>query len=440
MQAFYVCRVFPLIILNLEQAMAITFKYAATNEAPIFETTDGIKGSKTINKILLGTYVKILEEKGNFCKVQTAGPDGWIKKSDLSDNMGIKIFYLDVGQGDGVLMEVGGLKILIDAGPGVNMHSYLTKWQYTYLLAANEKIHIDYLFISHFDIDHYRGFIKILEDPRFTFGTIYHAGILKFAAAGNPYNTGLGNTVEKNGVEYLTKIFDNLLSVNESAAFNRDVTNFIEALMAVKLRNGITKTKRLAAGDVAIKKIIEGQTFKIEVLAPFVEKVNNKNAFVYWTDDGVTVNGHSLVLKVTFGIKTFLLGGDLNTKSENYLMQKYAPNNPFEVDVAKSCHHGSSDFTEKFMALINPFATVISSGDNESFSHPRADAIGCAGRYARGARPLVYSTELARSIDLRSKKILFGMINCRSNGSKIYMAQMKENNSSADVWDAYDVG
>jgi competence protein ComEC len=122
----------------------------------------------------------------------------------------------------------------------------------------------------------------------------------------------------------------------------------------------------------------------------------NKNAYVYWTDDAVTINGYSLVLKITFGTHTFLFGGDLNTKSETYLMQKHAPLNPFEVDVAKSCHYGSSDFTEVFMQLVNPFATVIFSGDNESFSHPRADAVGCAGRYTKGKkRPLVYSTELA---------------------------------------------
>ncbi len=420
--------------------MAAGFKYAAVNEAPVYESVVNNTGKKVINKILMGTYVKIVDTSGDFFKVQTAGPDGWMKKTDLDDNMGLKIFYLDVGQGDGVLMEVGGLKILIDAGPAVNMYSYLTKWQYSYLLNANEKVHIDYVFISHFDADHYKGVIKILEDKRFTFGTIYHAGILKFAATGNPYNTGLGNTVESNGVKYLTKIFDNFLTANEPAKFNRDVAAFMDALTTAGQQGRVTKTKRLGAGDTAVTKNIEGKVFKIEVLAPFTEKVNNKNAYVYWTDDGVTINGHSLVLKVSFGTRTFLFGGDLNTKSETYLMQKYAPQNPFEVDVAKSCHHGSSDFTEKFMQLVNPYATVISSGDNESFSHPRADAIGCAGRYAKGPRPLVYSTELARSVDLRSRKVLFGLINCRCNGSKIFMAQMKEVSANADLWDSYEVG
>lgn len=274
-----------------------------------------------------------------------------------------------------------------------------------------------------------------MNDKRFTFGTIYHAGILKFAAKSNPYNTGLGDVVEHNGKEYLTKIFDSLLQASEPAAFNRDITNFMDAVKKAAAENRLGKTKRLAAGTTAISRTIESKKFRIDILGPFTEKIGGRHRFMYWHDEGKTINGHSLVLKITFGERTFLFGGDLNTSSELYLLQQYGSNNPFMVDVAKSCHHGSSDFTEAFMQQVNPFATVISSGDNESFSHPRADAVGCAGRYARGSRPLVYSTELARSVS--KSKILFGMINLRCNGKDIFMNQMKETNRPADMWDAY---
>lgn len=409
------------------------FKYASVNEATIYESVVSGKGKKSINKILMGTYVEITSKDGDWYKIKTAGPDGWMHSSNLSDEMGLKVFFLDVGQGDGVLLEIGDYKILIDAGPNNSMYNYLTKWQYTYLLNKGEKVHIDYLIISHFDIDHYKGVIKILSDKRFTFGTIAHPGILKFASKDNPYNTGLGNKASVNGKTYLTKIFDNLLKVNEPAAFNRDITSFMNALQKAEVK----KAKRYKQGETVLKKKIEGKDFRIDVLAPFTEKVSNKNTFVYWKDDGQTINGHSLVLKLTFGSRTLLLGGDLNTYSQNYLMEKYTPLNPFEVDVAKSCHHGSSDFSEKFMEMINPFASVISSGDNEGHAHPRADAIGCAGKYSKSIRPLVYSTELARSTDLKNQKILYGMINLRCNGSEIYMSQMKEVKNNADLWDSY---
>ena len=417
--------------------MAKPFKYAAKNESAVYESVSNNKGVKIINRLLMGTYVGISEESGDYFKVATAGPDGWMKKSDLTDNMGLKVFYLDVGQGDGVLIEIGNLRILMDGGPGNHMHGYLTKWQYSYLLQYKKPVHIDYVFISHFDADHYKGLIPVLENPLFTFGTIYHAGILKFAAKNNPYNTGLGDVVKVDKQKFLTDIFDDLLTLESEAAYNRDVNLFMKALLKARDENRLGKVKRLKSGDVPVSKTIEGNTFKIEVLAPFTEKLNNKEAFLYWSDDGKTINGHSLVLKATFGQRTMMFGGDLNAQSEEYIMSKYPDVHPLEVDGAKACHHGSSDFSEEFMGKVNPYATVISSGDNEGFSHPRADALGCAGKYARGARPLVYSTELARSVNSRSKKVLFGMINLRCNGSEIYIAQMKEVNKPSDIWDSY---
>ena len=46
----------------------------------------------------------------------------------------------------------------------------------------------------------------------------------------------------------------------------------------------------------------------------------------------------------------------------------------------------SADFSVDFMKKLNPVATVISSGDKESHAHPRAEAVGYAGRYSRGTR------------------------------------------------------
>lgn len=416
-----------------------SFKYAATNAAPLYESVANNNGKKIINKILMGTYVTLLEQRGDWYRVATAGPDGWIHSDNLTDNMGLKVFLLDVGQGDGVLIEIGNYRILMDAGPDSSMHNYLTKWQYKYLLDYHKKIHIDYVIISHFDTDHYKGIIKILQDPNFTFGTLIHPGILKFASKNNPYNTGLGNTIKESGRTILTHVFEDLININESQPFNRDISNFTEVLQQAYAQGRITGTKRYQQGLFILDTTIEGKPFKMEVLAPFMEDTTDSKGFIYWKDDGKTINGHSLVIKIHFGNRTLLLGGDLNTLSQEYLITRYGNNNPFEADVAKSCHHGASDFTEKFMQCVNPYATVISSGDNEGYSHPRADAIGCAGKYSRGKRPLVYSTELARSTDLRSNKILFGMINLRCNGDNIFMSQMKERKNDADLWDAYQV-
>ena len=178
----------------------------------------------------------------------------------------------------------------------------------------------------------------------------------------------------------------------------------------------------------------------IEILGPVPRNPTGRIDWPWFSNSSHTRKGHSLVLKFSYSEdgtwgRSFLLGGDLNTEAEEYLMSHYGNANPFLVDVAKSCHHGSADFTVDFMKRLRPFATVISSGDNESYAHPRAEAVGCAGRYSRGIRPTVFSTELARSIN-SAGDVLYGMINCRSDGEQIVLAQMKERRTGADIWDS----
>jgi len=136
-----------------------------------------------------------------------------------------------------------------------------------------------------------------------------------------------------------------------------------------------------------------------------------------------------------YGQKSFLFGGDLNIPSETYLLNKW-DKAKFKVDIAKACHHGASEFTIDFLKAVTPYATVFSSGDNENYAHPRADALGCAGRYTRGVRPLIFSTELARSYN-SSGDIHYGLINCRTDGAKIVMAKMFEKAKTGDMWDSY---
>jgi hypothetical protein len=85
------------------------------------------------------------------------------------------------------------------------------------------------------------------------------------------------------------------------------------------------------------------------------------------------------------------------TNEEERRLVVEAARKVFQVDVAKSCHHGSADFSDLFLEAVNPIATVISSGDEEPHAHPRSDTLGTIGRFSRGARPLIFSTELSRS-------------------------------------------
>ena len=71
------------------------------------------KNSKKTNHVLMGTYLQVTNEKSGWYEVVTksAGRGGWVKKSDVRDNPGLKVFYVDVGQGDGAIIELSLIHI-----------------------------------------------------------------------------------------------------------------------------------------------------------------------------------------------------------------------------------------------------------------------------------------------------------------------------------------
>jgi hypothetical protein len=159
-----------------------------------------------------------------------------------------------------------------------------------------------------------------------------------------------------------------------------------------------------------------GAAVSLQVLGPVPENVNNGRPALRWLSNlGKTKNGHSIVLRQTYGKVSFMLGGDLNIPAEDYLLAHYThekvpprsvedeerliekARRVFASDFAKSCHHGSADFSELFLKAVHAQATVISSGDDEPHAHPRADTLGTIGKHSRGRRSLIFSTELSRS-------------------------------------------
>ena len=418
--------------------------YATEPETPVYEKETG---TRKVNKILMGTWAGIVEDPGgDRVRVVTAGKNGWVERAHLRDRLGLKLFFVDVGQGDAVLGEVDGKRFLVDGGPNSNLFRYLTGYQFKYLITKNKPVHLDEVFVSHFDADHYVGLTKVINDDRYTFGAIYHNGIARFHSSPNKrpagYSTDLG--VVKDDV--LKTTFNHLQDARDlldEGGLQTSFRKFLEAVVAASDQGRLKTLKRLTARTPTVPGYSESQDLTIRVLGPVPRKASGRIDWPWLHSSSHTRNGHSLVLKFEYGEQdgqstSFLLGGDLNSDAEQYLMDHYGAQNPFQVDVAKSCHHGSGDFLTKFMKRLNPKATVISSGDNESYAHPRADAIGCAGRYSRGARPKVFSTELARSIS-SGGDILYGMINCRTDGDRIVMAQMKERRTSADIWDSYTI-
>ncbi len=424
--------------------------FAAKPETPIYSIPKR-DGRKKINTVLMGTWLGVNKTQGSWLKVITAGPDGWVHKSDTRSDRILKVFFIDVAQGDGALIETPENKrVLVDGGPDNNTYNYLTKWQYRYLLnQAKSKVHIDGVIISHFDADHYGGIIPILEDRRFTFGTIYHNGIARFRTntkkrkRPNRYNEDLGTTKGSRKNKVLLTQFNtlkDLLALEKPGedAFQGIFRRFAHACRDAKKEGRLGKMKFLKQGGSIPELADSANALNTEVLGPVTNTSSGKKVFKWFSDSSHTRNGHSVVFRLSHNHKSILLGGDLNSKAERHLLDHQGNAPLFNVDVAKSCHHGSSDFSIAFIKAVDASATIISSGDNESHAHPRADAIGAVAKYSSAKLPLIFSTELARSVNTDGD-ILYGLINLRSDGQKLVLAQMKEAGADKDLWDSYIV-
>lgn len=447
-----------------------TILYKAPKEKPI-----------SFTHVLLGTWMEVVEDRGDWLNVLTGIVSkktkkrigGWVRREDVRDNPCLKVFYVDVGQGDGAIIEYPGGTMLIDGGPTSKYYSFI-KGRFSHKLKEDGTVHIDVMVVSHPDSDHYHGFTPLLNDERFTFGTIYHNGIFRYHTknlpAGRSFDLGKISQKSIDGVKQwvLTETFDGIGDIAPKIAdgtFLNDKGNethfhkFWKAATNAKNQGRLGKAVRLTNRTKHLPGMdVEGDNKLLaEVLGPVPTKKSGSVDYVCFpsteefdpkrdpkdnpksADSSHTRNGHSIVLKLTFGKHTFLFGGDLNIPAQFHLEGYYAQKNPFEVDVAKACHHGSSDFSIGFLKKVKPRVNVISSGDNKSFDHPVADAIGALAHHTRGQNPLLFSTELARAVSSKGKTH-YGLINARSNGTVLAMAQMKEQRrGKKDIWDSFTV-
>lgn len=436
--------------------------------------------AKALNHVLLGTWLGVKDESGDFLEVTTrkAGRGGWVHKSDVRDDPVLKLFYVDVGQGDGAIIEHPEGIMVIDGGPNKNLYRFMLH-RYSPIFAEGKKVHIGALVMSHPDADHFAGLTHILKDDRFTIGTVFHNGIKRYNSKHPDVDFDLGTlrdrTVDGKTVETLTETMSTLTHAKALLKENDDSVasqisslpsgkkpkklvmttyyNFWAAAIAAHDDGRLSSARRITSRDGMLPGFTAASPskLKVEVVGPVPTKTSGAVEYVgfgepheraststsHSVSSSHTRNGHSLVLRLVFGDHSFLFGGDLNIPAEAHLMKHYGGKNPFHSDVAKACHHGSSDFSVKFLKMVKPHVNVFSSGDNKSFDHPVADALGAAGQHASGDFPLLFSTELARATSKNG--IHFGLINARSNGKVLTMAQMKEQHKKADVWDSFTV-
>lgn len=400
-------------------------RYAAGPATTVYKDDNGTRSRKKLVQLLWGDLIDLREEPpGDFARVGVRIDEGskihpgWVRKSDLRTEPVLEVTFVDIGQGDGCLMilpdrdkhDSQRRAMVIDAGEDTNMMRYV-RYRFMYPSARRPKeIHAG--IISHPDQDHYMGFASLFEQDGLSFKTLYHNGL-----------------VERKGEDVLgprsggsPKLFTHLVKTKTmlKTLLDKDAAIGGRKTYPDMLRKGLDAGKfkdfrMLSRNDGHLPGFGPDQEVSIEVLGPVIETDDaGKTGLRDFGNTGFTKNGHSVVLRLTYGKVRMLLGGDLNIPAEKLLLgavmgkpvpekaselKKYvqAARVRLEVDIAKSCHHGSADFSSLFLGAVNPIVTVISSGDDEPHAHPRAETLGAIGVNSRGERPLIFSTELARS-------------------------------------------
>ncbi len=430
--------------------------YAYTSKAlvKVFKSRSGNKG---IANLFLGEWTKILDKNISATKriyVRYRGGKGYIEPANLTRDRHLEIFFIDVSQGDSILIQTPeDRRILIDGGESEDAHEFIRNKYH--LDKADNYIDLDAIIATHSDADHTKGLLGILKDPKIAVKRFYHNGL--FRRKDKSQDPGLHKDNRVYGLidrpsaadkATFTPLMKNLVTAIDKAEKNMPIVikKMKENNRRVDMPEEGFVCKRLDASIGFLPPYNDpSKLLSIEVLWPRAVSQDGLLSYPWYGDAGKTVNGNSVALCVRHGSQRILLSGDLNTASMDDILKSYPPDpdkpSILEARVYKAAHHGSQDFSVPFLQTMKPDAAVISSGDDRSdiHGHPRAVLMGTITRYSRCEKPAVFSTELAACFTRLSKKEqaqfksgkvqlyerhIQGIIHLRSNGNQLYLGSV----------------
>jgi competence protein ComEC len=254
----------------------------------------------------------------------------------------LRMTVLDVGQGDGVVLELPGRRtILIDGGGLFDDRFDIGEQVVVPFLLSRWIGRLDLVVLSHPHPDHLNGLQAVLR--HLTFGQVWDSG----QRAAIP--------------TYLW--FEEILR-------DRRIPHKI-------LQDGY-RTSEFAPVQIAV--------------------LHPSNPMLRGSKRGrfSDVNSNSLVLSVTYGKVTLLLPGDIEEEAERLLLEQGAD---LGAQVLKIPHHGGrTSSSEPFLASVRPKIAVVSAGYRNRFRHPHQETLD---RYRATAADL-YRTDRDGAVTVTS--------------------------------------
>lgn len=224
----------------------------------------------------------------------------------------LRIFFIDVGQGDSTLIITPDKKTVLIDGGGSDSFDVGEKVLLPYLL-DRRILKIDYVLISYFDTDHCGGILTIME-----------------------------------------KVKVKNIIISEQAEHSENYERFKKLMIHKKIR--LIEVKK---GD----KIKIGRYSEFKILFP-TSRLLSENP----------LNNNSIVAQFNYNNFKMLFTGDIEKLAEQQILK--AEKAEIRADILKVAHHGSKTSSiPEFIKAVKPKIALIGVGKNNTFGHPNQQTI-----------------------------------------------------------------
>lgn len=224
----------------------------------------------------------------------------------------LRIFFIDVGQGDSTLIITPDKKTVLIDGGGSDSFDVGKKVLLPYLL-DRRILKIDYVLISHFDTDHCGGILTIME-----------------------------------------KVKVKNIIISEQAEHSENYERFKKLMIHKKIR--LIEVKK---GD----KIKIGRYSEFKILFP-TSRLLSENP----------LNNNSIVAQFNYNNFKMLFTGDIEKLAEQQILK--AEKAEIRADILKVAHHGSKTSSiPEFIKAVRPKIALIGVGKYNTFGHPNQQTI-----------------------------------------------------------------
>lgn len=232
---------------------------------------------------------------------------------------GMRITFLDVGQGDGICIQApGGINCLIDGGSS-DVKQVGSKRIEPFLKSRGIQ-KIDYLFLSHMDADHINGIMELLQ-----------AYALNLAG-----ENASGVSIRHLILPKLAKKDEEYLEIEKLAKKNKIMVLYFQK------------------GD----RILNGR-FSFSCLHPSKNPVSDDR------------NENSMVLQMVYQDFCVFFAGDVEGAGEEEMMKELK-----SADLLKVAHHGSKNSTpDTFLNAVRPRIGILSYGKDNRYGHPHEELV-----------------------------------------------------------------